>query len=55
VLPCDGCPVQAAGTLPPQLANLTALTTLNLQGNAFRGSLPPEWGAPGALPELQNL
>lgn len=45
----------AAGTLPAALANLSAVTTINLQGNDLRGSLPPEWGAPGALPALQNL
>lgn len=54
-LQCDGCAVPAAGTLPAALANLTAVTTINLQGNALRGTLPPEWGAPGALPALQNL
>jgi hypothetical protein len=54
-LQCDGCPVRAQGTLPPELAQLTAATTLNLQGNAFAGSLPPGWGSSSALQALQNL
>lgn len=54
-LQCDNCAVPAAGTLPPALANLTAVTTINLQGNELRGTLPLEWGAPGALQALQNL
>jgi hypothetical protein len=54
-LQCEGCPLPAVGTLPAAVANLTSLTALNLHGNSLRGTLPPEWGAPGALPALQNL
>lgn len=45
----------AEGTLPAELAGLSAATTLNLQGNAFRGSLPAQWAEQGALPALENL
>ena len=55
ILQCDGCTVQLVASLPPELANLTELTTLNLQGNLLFGSIPPEWGGPAALPSLQNL
>ena len=44
-----------SGTLPAALANLSAATTINLQGHDLYGPLPPEWGAPGTLPVLQNL
>lgn len=54
-LQCDGCPVRAQGTLPPELAQLSAATTLNLQGNAFGGGLPQEWGNSSVLQDLQNL
>ncbi|KAL4437441.1 hypothetical protein ABPG75_004580 [Micractinium tetrahymenae] len=54
-LQCDNCAAPAAGPLPAALANLSAVTTINLQGNELRGTLPPEWGAQGALPALQNL
>lgn len=54
-LQCEGCPVQAQGSLPAALADLAAATTLNLQGNAFGGGLPREWGAPGAMQAMQSM
>lgn len=50
-----GCGVPAVGTLPPAFGDITVLSTFNLQGNAFRGRLPPEWGHPQKLTLLQNL
>lgn len=47
---CAGCARQLEGTLPAVLANLTALTTLELGGNSFKGSLPASWGANGSFP-----
>lgn len=55
-LQCDAqCSVQAVGTLPPDFGNITVLSTFNIQGNAFRGSLPREWGDPEKLTLLQNM
>lgn len=47
--------MQAQGSLPAALADLAAATTLNLQGNAFGGGLPREWGAPGAMQAMQSM
>jgi hypothetical protein len=55
LLPCDECAVPARGVLPPELAGMDALRGLSLGGNAFRGGLPPAWGAPGAFGELLSL
>eukprot|EP00887_Chlorella_sp_A99_P002361 scaffold10.g2361.t1 len=55
LLQCPGCRVKARGTLPPELASMQDLETLNVQQQALGGTLPPEWGAPGAFPHLLNL
>lgn len=39
---------ELSGELPPELGNLAKLGTLHLQGNQFRGQLPPSgetWSA----------
>ena len=43
------------GTLPPQLAMLGALNALYFGGQNLTGTLPLEWGAPGAFPALTTL
>ena len=47
--------MRAAGTLPAELGGLSGASTINLQGNAFGGSLPAAWGGTRALTSLQNL
>lgn len=54
-LECNRCPVQAEGSLPAELTQLTAVQLLNFQGNAFNSSLPEEWGANQTFPALQTL
>ena len=54
-LKCSACPVKARGTLFDGLAGLSRLTTLNLEGQAFRGGLPVAWFQPDAWPQLQNM
>ncbi|KAK2080725.1 hypothetical protein QBZ16_000579 [Prototheca wickerhamii] len=54
-LECNRCPVQAEGSLPAELTQLTAVQLLNFQGNAFNSSLPDEWGANQTFPALQAL
>ena len=36
--------VQLSGTIPPAIAELTELRTLNLEGNELSGEIPPELG-----------
>ena len=52
---CDGCGVKAAGQLPPDMGRITSMTTLNLQGNAFHGTLPTLWGSIDNWPRLTVL
>ena len=40
------------GTLPIELGSLTQLQQMTLAGTNLHTSLPPEWGAPEAFPEL---
>lgn len=47
---CAGCARQLEGALPVALADLGALTMLQLGGNSFQGSLPAAWGANGSFP-----
>lgn len=47
--------MKAQGTLPPELATITTLQTLNMQQNQYSGGLPPEYGSPGAFPSLLSL
>jgi len=42
-----------AGTLPPELGDLSALQTLDLSGNALSGAIPEEMGNLGSLMYLQ--
>lgn len=44
-----------SGPLLPELANLSALTKLDFYSAALYGTLPAEWGAPGAFPVLSFL
>lgn len=55
ILACEECAVRAAGTIPAELGGLSGASTINLQGNAFGGSLPAAWGGTRALTSLQNL
>ena len=34
-----------SGPLPSEIADMSALTSLGLSGNAFTGSIPPSWGS----------
>ncbi|KAK9794669.1 hypothetical protein WJX73_004931 [Symbiochloris irregularis] len=44
------------GTLAPEWSQLKNLQSMDLSGNPhLSGSLPPEWGLPGAFPALQHL
>jgi hypothetical protein len=43
VLPCTTCTVRARGRLPPDLSLLRTLQTVNLEGQAFYGGIPPQW------------
>ena len=43
------------GPLPVALSRLTQLQQLTLNNNPLTGQLPPEWGLPGAFPELYSL
>lgn len=43
------------GTLPEELAGLTALKTLDLQHNNLTGGVPDQWTAVGAFPALETL
>ena len=52
---CGACPVRATGLRPPDLARLSSLSTLNLEGQAFRGPLPGQWFEPDAWPQLANM
>ena len=45
----------ALATHPSPSAQLDEVTSINLQGQALSGPIPPEWGAPEALRSLQNL
>lgn len=54
-LQCGHCQVRAQGTLPAELAHLSALVTLDLQGQLFTGGVPRAWFATDAWPTLQNL
>ncbi|GAB4814550.1 hypothetical protein N2152v2_001596 [Parachlorella kessleri] len=54
-LQCNNCSVPAVGQLTPTLGNMTALATVNLQGNRFYGTLPTGWGGPNQFPALQNM
>ncbi|KAI7838908.1 hypothetical protein COHA_007314 [Chlorella ohadii] len=49
------CATKAQGTLAPELAELSTLGTIALEGQALSGGLPAAWGAPGALPALYDL
>lgn len=49
------CPVQARGTLPPDIARLSHLETLNLEGQALSGGVPTAWFEADAWPGLRNL
>ena len=40
------------GSIPPELGNLTGLTSLNLRANALAGPIPPELGNLAGLEEL---
>jgi hypothetical protein len=52
---CGLCPLRARGLLPPDLARLSKVSTLNLEGQAFHGPLPQQWFEPDSWPSLQNL
>ncbi|GAB4815748.1 hypothetical protein N2152v2_002794 [Parachlorella kessleri] len=52
---CDACGVRVAGTLPDDIGRVASLTTLNLQGNAFQGTLPASWGEQDTWPSLEVL
>jgi hypothetical protein len=43
------------GTLPPKLAQLQQLRTLDLSSNQLSGVVPQEWTAAGAFPALESL
>lgn len=43
------------GVLSASLASLPHLQTLDLVNNNLSGTLPPEWGLPGAFHDLQIL
>lgn len=50
-----GCEVAMQGVLSASLASLPHLQTLDLVNNNLSGTLPPEWGLPGAFHDLQIL
>jgi len=54
-LQCGACPLRARGLLIPDLARLSKLSTLNLEGQEFRGPLPQQWFEPDAWPQLSNM
>jgi hypothetical protein len=54
-LQCGACPLRAQGLLSPDLARLSRLSTLNLEGQEFRGPLPQQWFEPDAWPQLSNM
>ncbi|KAG7667074.1 putative serine/threonine-protein kinase [Nannochloris sp. 'desiccata'] len=54
-LQCGACPLRARGLLVPDLARLSKLSTLNLEGQQFQGPLPQQWFEPDAWPQLINM
>jgi len=43
VVAVDRASIRVYGTLVPEFSSLTALTSLELQGNYIAGTLPPQW------------
>ena len=48
-------PAGGTGSLPQSWSTLPNLRVLDVSSNAIMGSLPPELGASGALPRLEQL